>query len=275
MPDMIDSPAFADLLSSPVVLAGLFVALLLATMGLVLRMLQVHELRRVRKLLEIEAARRWSLQAADADAAERLWDAAIRAAAEGLPPPGDEGDKALLLEVLRGLKEHIEIVVKEAPRALGSPPLAELARAAWREDVEPVMQRTIELIDSEWRGMRPHLAEAGLTGQPLRFKALAFKGEVSDYRRVAGDGLRAVSDDSVEDGLRRTIRDLLRWSKLSKVLEAGDIVWESAAVAVSTFARVTNAGLPDLETDSKAARHGVTEFKKMTEAVLKRFRPGR
>ncbi|MFN3930767.1 MAG: hypothetical protein ACK4JY_03360 [Brevundimonas sp.] len=261
-----------DVIESPTVFAGLIGALVVAIIGLAF---QALELGRSRQSRDIEAALRLSMQSADAAAAERLRDGDLRADAAELPAPGDEGDKALLLDVLRSLKDHIEIVVEEAPQAFGSAPLAELARTSWRDDVAPIMQRTIDLIDNRWSEMRPHLAEAGLTGAPLRFKALAFRGEVRDYERAAGERLRSVSDDSTEDGFRRTIRDVLRWPKLSKVLEAGDIVWESAAVAVSTYFRVTNAVLPDLHADSEVARHSVTEFKKMTEMVLKRFRPGR
>jgi hypothetical protein len=182
----------------------------------------------------------------------------------------DMDDRVLLLKVLNTLMQRLDGVVEAGDEAFVDASLSRLAVQAWRT-TRPAMERTIEQIDAQWNEMRGYLAAAGLTGAPLRFKATAFFGDEADYRLVE-ERVRRISDGDGRDDLLGQAMKALRWSKLSKLLETGDVVWESAAAAVSTYVKVSAGIPPGPDGDSELAKHGVTEFKKIVEQVLKRFR---
>lgn len=187
-----------------------------------------------------------------------------QAAAEDL---GAIEDQALLLNVLGALHEELGTVARGGEAIFGGSALARAAADAWNGRVDKVMSGTIRTIDDNYSALLPYLVEAGLTGPELRFKALAFFA----FRRAGRLTVAGVADG--EPDLVQILERMLRSGALAKMFKAGDIVWESAAAAVATWARVHAGTPPAVKSDSELSKHAVTEFKKMVEGVLERFKP--
>jgi hypothetical protein len=196
---------------------------------------------------------------------ERRWTDAVRSAAK--EDMAEDNDRRLLLRVLHDLHDDLHEVAHGGEAMFGGAELAQAAAEAWDGRVGLILSRTIRTIDDDYVALRPYLADAGLTGPELRFKALAFL----TFRRASRLTVPGVSDGDPD--LSQIVERALRSGMLAKMFKAGDVVWESAVAAVATYARV-QAGTPPMpKTDSELSKHAVSEFKKMVEGVLERFKP--
>jgi hypothetical protein len=76
--------------------------------------------------------------------------------------------------------------------------------------------------------------------------------------------------DGPPDPVRRFL-ELVRSGKLLAYFKSADVVWESVGAALAVAAPLAIGASPSPEAAAGLGKHGTTELKKMTEAILERF----
>lgn len=188
-----------------------------------------------------------------------------QAVVEGLDHLDGRQDRAILAQVLTDLRAQMDAIAKMGEVVLGSPELAREFEAAWKQHGE-ALDDAISQIQEDWTRVGPYMELAGLTGPSLQFKAQT----VSAFFKQARLTVTGVSDGP--PSTLEEIRELVRSGKLLDYLKSADVVWESAALALGVAAPLAVGAPPPTPAVAKLSKHGVTEVKKMTEAILERLR---